>query len=187
MTKTGRSFMSSRVFWWVAQIGVLVLAVSTGALAQTPKQVKLSGVINDYTPLTGGGPWQVAGEWSLTVRRDGSKANFSAALAMVHSDLGVTLNNGDLDNPAARNAHTHHVTLVDGTVTPLANGFRVSGPATITGNGNFPPPFGGSSTLQIDVIGGNSVALSNIKVTFGGDAAGHFGSQPVNGVVLPLR
>lgn len=106
---------------------------------------------------------------------------------MVRSDLGVTLNNGDLNDPKARNAHTHHVTLVDGVVTPLSNGFRVTGNAIITGNGMFPPPFGGNSTLQIDIIGGNSVPLSNIKLTFSGDAATHFGSQAVNGVVVSLK
>lgn len=68
-------------------------------------------------------------------------------------------------------------------MSQLPNGFRVSGPVTITGNGNFPPPFGPNSTVQIDVIGGNHLVFSNIKMTFGGDAANHFGSQPVNGVV----
>jgi len=175
--------MKSKAFWWVAHIGVLVLTVSISTLAQTPKQVNFSGLINDYTPASVAGPWEVRGEWSLKVKGEAGTANFSAALTMVHSDLGVTLNNGDLNDPKARNAHTHHITLVDGTVTPLANGFRVSGTATVTGNGNYPPPFGPSSTLQIDIIGGNSVAFSNIKLTFGGDAAGHFGSQAINGVV----
>jgi hypothetical protein len=72
-------------------------------------------------------------------------------------------------------------------VTPLANGFQVTGAATITGNGNFPPPFGGSSTLQINITGGNSVAFSNIQLTLTGDAAAHFGSQPVNGVVRSVK
>jgi hypothetical protein len=174
--------MKSKAFW-AAHIGVLVLAVSIGALAQTPKQVKFSGLFNDYTPASVGGPWQVCGYWSLKMKGESGKADFSAALTMVRSDLGVA----DLNSPAARNAHTHHITLVNGTVTPLANGFRVSGPATITGNGNYPPPFGPSSSLQIDIIGGNSVAFSNIKLTFEGDAAGHFGPQPVNGVVGNIK
>ena len=63
----------------------------------------------------------------------------------------------------------------------------VTGPATITGNGKFPPPFGTASTLQIDVVGGNSVAFSNVKFTFGGDAAKHFGTQPVNGVIRSAK
>jgi hypothetical protein len=174
--------MKSKGFWWMAQLGVL-LAMSIGALAQTPTQVKFSGLFNDYTPASVGGPWEVRGEWSLTVKGDSGKADFSAALTMARSDLGVTLNNGNLNTPASRNAHTHHLNLVDGTVTPLANGFRVTGPPTITGNGNYPPPFGANSTVQIDITGGNTVTFSNIKLTFAGDAAAHFGSQPVNGVV----
>jgi hypothetical protein len=87
---------------------------------------------------------------------------------------------GDPNNPKSRNADTHHIMVSDATVTSLANGFRVSGPATITGNGNFPPPFGPNTTVQIDVLGGNTVDLSNIKLTFIGDAATHFGTQPVN-------
>jgi hypothetical protein len=175
--------MKSKAFWLVVHIGVLVLAVSLGALAQTPTLMNFRGLINDYTPASVSGPWEVRGQWSLKVKGDSGTADFSAALTMVRSDLGVT----DLNSPAARNAHTHHITMVNGTVTPLTNGFRVSGPATITGNGNYPPPFGGSSTLQIDIVGGNSVAYSNIKLTFGGDAAGHFGSQAVNGVVRSAK
>jgi hypothetical protein len=175
--------MHSKAFWWMARIGAVVLAVTFGAVAQNSTQVRFRGLINDYTPASVGGPWEVRGEWSLKVKGESGKADFSAALTMVRSDLGVA----DLNSPAARNAHTHHITLVDGTVTPLANGFRVSGSATITGNGNYPPPFGPSSTLQIDIVGGNSVAFSNIKVTFGGDAAGHFGSQVVNGVVRSFK
>jgi hypothetical protein len=173
--------VTNKPFWCAVQIVVLVLVVSIGGLAHPPKQIDLRGLINDYTPASVGGPWEIRGVWSLRVKGESGKADFSAALTMVHSDLGVT--GGDLESPAARSAHTHHITLVDATVTPITNGFRVSGPAIITANGNFPPPFGPSSTLQIDITGGNSVAFSNIKLTFGGDATGHFGSQAVNGVV----
>jgi hypothetical protein len=176
--------MNSKRFWRLATIGVVVLAVGISALAQTSTPTNLRGVINDYTPAGSSGPWEVRGQWSLHVNGLSGMANFSAALTMVRSDLGVMVNGGgDLNSPVERNAHTHHITVVNGTVTPLANGFRVSGTATITGNGNFPPPFGSSSTLQIDIVGGNTVAFSNIKLTFGGDAAGHFGTQAVNGVV----
>ncbi|MCU1271738.1 MAG: hypothetical protein JWN74_3032 [Acidobacteriaceae bacterium] len=165
--------MRSKGFWLVAQIGVL-LVISMGALAQAPTQAKLSGLFNDYTPATSGA-WEVRGEWSLRVKGDSGTADFSAALTM------------GLSTPTARNAHTHHITLVDGVVTSLTNGFRVTGTATITGNGSYPPPFGGSSTVQIDITGGNTVAYSNIKLTFGGDAVAHFGPQPVNGVVRTVK
>jgi hypothetical protein len=55
------------------------------------------------------------------------------------------------------------------------------------GNGIFPPPFGPTSTLIIDVTGGNAVAFSNIAVTFENDAATHFGMQPMHGVVGTVR
>jgi len=180
--------MKTRSLRWVVGTGVLVLAASVAADAHHLLRQYWKGVINDYTVATGlGGPWDVGGEWSLTVKGDPGVADFSAALTMVRSDLGVTDNGGSLDDPAARVAHTHHIALVGGTVTPIANGIRVTGPATITGNGNFPPPFGPSSTLQIDVTGGTSVAYSNVKLTFGGDASAHFGTLPVHGVVRSFR
>ena len=173
-------------FGWVAQIGILVLAAALGAVAQGPTHFR--GVFNDYTPANTSGPWEVRGQWSLNLNGDSGLANFSAALTMGRSDLGVMQNGGgDLNNPAGRHVHTHHIALTGGTVTPLANGFRVTGTATITGNGSYPPPFGGNSSVQIDVTGGNTVAFSNIQLSFVGDAANHFGSQPVNGVVRSAR
>jgi hypothetical protein len=50
----------------------------------------------------------------------------------------LTKNMGNFD-PNARGAHTHHVTLVDGEVTPITNGFRVTGTAVITLNGSPAP------------------------------------------------
>jgi hypothetical protein len=177
--------MKNKSFRLAVRIGVLVLAVSIGALAQAPKHMIFRGLISDYTPQTINsqpvGTWEMRGVWSLKVKGWDGKADFSAALAMVHSDLGVT--GGDLNSSVARGAHTHHITLVDATVTPLANGFRVSGPAIVTGNGAFPAPFGPNSALQIDITGGNTIAYSNIQLTFTGDAVKHFGSQPINGVV----
>src|ERR1700730_5761702 len=152
--------MRSKGFWLMAQIGVL-LAISMGALAQAPTQAKLSGLFNDFTPAGVSGAWEVRGEWSLKLKGDSGTADFSAALTM------------GLNTLTARNAHTHHITLVAGVVTPLSNGCRVSGTAIITGNGSYPPPFGGSSTVQIDITGGNTVAFSNIQLTFGGDAGAH--------------
>lgn len=180
--------MKSKHFWRVAQIGVLVLTVSIGALAQTPKPMKFRGSINDFTPASVGpaGPWEVRGEWSLQVKGDSGKANFSASLTMVRSDYWVLTNAADVNDPSGRVPHTHHVTVVDGAVTPIANGFRVSGTATVTGSGN-PAPFGLSSPLQIDITGGSVVAFSNVKLTFGDPAAGHLGSQPLDGVVKSFK
>lgn len=171
--------MKCKAFWLVAQVGMVLLVGSISTLAQSPGEVHLRGSINDYTPASVGGPWQITGQWSLNLHGQSGSADFAASVTMVRSDLGVT----DLNSPSQRHAHTHHILLANGTVTPIANGFRVTGAATITANGNFPPPFGPSSTLEIDVVGGNTVAPSNINLTLTGDAVVHFGSQPINGVV----
>ncbi len=185
--------MKNKGFWWVAQIGVIVLA-SVGALAQTSQLEHFRGTINDYTPATGvSGPWQISGTWSLDLKDNSTQATFSAALTMVRSDMGVILNGtstsggGSLDVSAQRNAHTHHMALVEGTVTPIPNGFEVTGPITITANGKYPPPFGTPSTATIDIVGGNSVTFSNIKLTLTGAAATHFGPQAINGVVRSAK
>jgi hypothetical protein len=165
---------------------VLVLFAGLTAVAQDGVPQRLSGTISDYTQAANvGGPWEVRGHWSLHVHDDSGTADFSAALAMVHSDLGVILStNPNLNDPKARNAHTHHIFLVGGAVSAIPNGFRISGTATITGNGSFPPPFGPTSTLQVDITGGNTVTFSNIALTFGGQAVGHFGSNAISGVIV---
>ncbi len=176
--------MKSKSFWWLALVlvVVVVVAMSLGAMAQ-----QLSGTINDYTPATitvppnSLGPWEIRGEWTLKVKGDSGKADFSAVLNMVRSDYWV-LQNGNPDDPDARDAHTHHIALVDGDVTPLAHGFRVTGTAAITGNGN-PAKFGLLSPLQVDVTGGSLVRYSNINLTFGSPASGHLGTQPLSGIV----
>jgi hypothetical protein len=151
----------------------LSLALSSQGQAQTSAPTKFSGGVDDYTALLDpAGPWHISGEWSLTLKGESGKGDFSVALSMVRSQ-----------NPAPA-AHTHHVTLIDGDVTPLANGFRISGSAVITSNGNL-AGFSGSP-VDIQVTGGNTVAYSNVTVTFGGAAAAHF-DQPVHGVVASRR
>jgi hypothetical protein len=137
---------------------------------------KLTGVINDY--VDSAGSWHINGEWSLQVKGNSGKAEFFASLIMMRSDLWVITTGAD---PANRMPHTHHVGLADGVVTPLPNGWRISGNAVITGNGNaagFSP-----SPIVVEITGGNTVAAANIKLTFEGAAAGHFGTQPLDGVV----
>jgi hypothetical protein len=186
--------MKSKVFQWALPIAaVLVLALGTGAQAQPPDHMKFRGIINDFTPASTGGPWEVRGHWSLVVKgkygRADCKADFSAALTMERSDLGVVQNGGgDLNNPTDRNAHTHHITLSNAEVTEIPGGIEVTGPATITANGVFPPPFGPDlPTLTIDITGGsgeNSVTFSNVTLLFGDPGAGHFGANPLHGVVV---
>jgi hypothetical protein len=181
--------MKSRIFpWAVPVIAVLALAAGSGALAQGPNHTKFRGVINDYTPASTGGPWEVRGHWSLVVKERAETADFSAALTMERSDQGVIEHGGgDFNDPADRMAHTHHITLLKGKVTTIPGGFQVTGPGTVTANGMFPPPFGSDiPTLTITITGGageSSITFSNITVAFGDPAAGHFGPNPLHGVV----
>jgi hypothetical protein len=166
--------MKTSILWRVASLVTIALALSSQGLAQPADTEKLGGAINEYTAaLDAGGPWHVTGKWSVSRKGESGKADFSAALGMVRAD-----------NPA-RAAHTHHVAVIDGEVTPLANGFRISGTATITSNGNL-AGFSGSP-VDIDVTGGNTLPFSNVTVTFGGGATAHFGDQPLHGVVTGKR
>lgn len=195
--------MKIKLFRWPTRIiAVLALASGTGALAQTPDRgpdpVNFWGVINDFTPastVSPGGPWEVRGHWSLVVKgrygRADCKADFSAALTMERSDQGIIENgNGDFDKtePLDRYQHTHHITLSNAEVATIPGGIRVKGLATITANGSFPPPFGKElPLLTVDIVGGTgarSVRFSNLTLLFGEPASGHFGMQPLHGVVV---
>lgn len=149
-----------------------------GAQSQAP--TKLTGVINDY--LEASGAWHVNGEWSAHAKGASGKADFFASLTMLRSDLWVQLTGADPTNPALRGAHTHHVGLIDGTVTVIANGWRISGAAIITSNGSV-AGFSGS-TIDVEVTGGSALPSANLKLTFSGAATGHFGTQPLDGVVI---
>lgn len=165
--------MARTILWRVAAVATITLALSAQGLADGPAH-KLGGTINDYTAaLDAGGPWHVSGEWSLKLKGEGGKGDFAAALSMVRAD-----------NPV-RSAHTHHLVLDDAAVTPLPNGFRISGAAVMTSNGNL-AGFSGS-TVDIEATGGNLLPFSNVTVTFGGAAVGHFGDQPLHGVVTHQR
>ena len=82
---------------------------------------------------------------------------------MVRSDLWAVLNSEDPANTEGRSPHTHHITLEDAEVTTLTNGLRVTGLASVTGNGN--PAF--TSPLQINITGGTAVTYSNVAVKAG--------------------
>jgi hypothetical protein len=164
---------------------VLMLAITTCVVAQTPAPTQFSGVINDYTPSTSSpaGPWEMRGPWTLTLNQDTSKADFSATLTMELSDY--TRNPSNVDSTSAttgRMQHTHHIMIEAGTVTQNpTGGFELSGPATITKDGS-PAPLK-ASTLSVNIIGGTSVGFSNITLQFQGGATVHFGPQLIHGVV----
>ena len=167
------------------------------AQAQDLRPVRFSGVINDYSPSTvAGGPYEIRGDWSLDLQINGT-ANFSADLNMETSDYGITgATQVDPANPATRNPHTHHISMTDATVSydtsscPANNppttysALVVTGTATTTGNGG-PAPFEakGPSTLQVCIMGGSQVVYSNVTLVYTGPATGHFGTQPIHGVV----
>ena len=165
--------LCTKTLWW---IGALLMTSSLG-FGSTTDQTNLSGVIHDHTAVSAGS-WELHGEYWLQTKGNG-KADFSAILTMQRSDYWAMTSGSD---PNARSAHTHHITVVDGTVTQITGGFEVSGMAAITANGNA-APFGLYSPMVIDITGGDTVTLSNIKVTFQGAAAGHFGTLPLSGVV----
>lgn len=182
---------------WIALVGLVVFAVGSRGDAQSPRNgqfngLHFTGAINDVTTPTFGA-WTVHGVWTLDMTGGPNAANFTAALTMERSDLYFDVTEGaDPNNLVTRNAHTHHISLVNGRVTAIPGGFRVSGQAsetTITGNGatalfETNPP---TSTLQIDVTGGNLVSFSNVTLTFGGAAVKHFGLNPLSGVVSGVQ
>ncbi len=179
----------------ISTVAILVLTISVGALAQewSHKEKKFSGVINAYTPQTTSstgaitGPYEVRGPWSLTLKRNSTKADFSAALNMEFSD-GWVLTHGPVNfDPTTRNAHTHHITLVDGEVTQIANGFQVTGPAVFTLNGGSAPVTVSPSQVVIQITGGSEVEFSNITLTFQSPGSNHFGADPLPGVVRTVR
>ena len=196
--------MKNNAFPWAVRtivVAGLVLVASAQAWAPLPR--RLSGIINDYTPATGvAGPWELHGKWSLTTKNESTKADFSAVMTMEHPDSWIALNPGtplnpNIDNVAARSAHTHYITMTDASVStdtsvcpvdsPVDTGrFVVTGPVNVAANGN-PAPFeaNGSSTLQVCITGGAVVEYSNVNLMFIDKSAaiGHFGSQAIRGVV----
>ena len=184
---------------WIALVGLLVVAGSSRGSAQGQRGgnnefngLHLTGSINDFTTPTFGS-WGVQGTWSLDMTGGPNGPNFTAELTMERSDLFFSLTpTANPNSLATRNPHTHHIAVAGGTVTAIPGGFRVTGQAAetmITGNGSTAsfettPP---TSTLQIDVTGGNLVAFSNVALTFGGAAAKHFGSNPIAGVVNSVK
>ena len=178
--------MKSKTCWVrVRTAGVLILAITTGVLAQTPTPAQFSGVINDYSPSTSTpmGPWEMRGPWTLTLNQDSSKADFSATLTMELSDY--TRNSSNIDSTSGvtgRMQHTHHIAMEAGTVTQISTGgFELSGPVTITKDGS-PAPLK-ASTLSVNITGGTSVGFSNVTLQFQGGATVHFGPQLIHGVV----
>ena len=165
-----RNSILVRVVFTVA----LAVAIVSPALAQSSSPFKIEGTVSDYTDAlnTTAGPWNITGNWSAELRGRSGHVDFIVSLAMVRSTTGAS-------------SHTHHIALLDATVTRIANGYRISGDAVITTSGGL-AAFSGSP-LTVDITGGNAVEFSNVRLTFGGAAVGHFGDQPIEGVVTLQR
>ena len=185
-------------------LAVLLLASSIGALAQAPLPEHVSGILSDYTSVvSNAGPWEIRGHWALDLKGRSGKAEFSAYMTMELSDYGVSRVGKDAGVAANRGAHTHHILMTDATVSsdpadtsscptfsPTNTAlFVVSGTANfISGNGNAASfEKNGASMLQVCVSGGtdgaSEVQYSNMTLVFAGPATGHFGTDPIHGVV----
>lgn len=189
MTKNIRKYLAGLAL--LAAVSLAGLAIRAVAQTTSPTPRYFAGLINDYTPQAGGGPWEIRGAWSLKLNHDGT-ADFSAALNMTHDDYWVdvvtptTINGPSVNDNTSlgRNPHTHHITLTGASVSSNVAGcaglFLTNGTLSLTGNGNG--MFAGSA-LEVCITGGNAVTYSNISLTFLGPATGHFGPQAIHGVV----
>ncbi len=172
---------SKTLLWATGIIGLLVVAGVTCVLAGTRAPNHFAGLINDYTAVAAGtGPWEVRGPWTLDVNEKTGQADFSAAVTMELTDFALT---GTNIGTSTRTQHTHHLTVVGGTVTSITNGFEVTGPVTITKDGGAAPAAIQGSSLVIDITGGTLVEFSNVALTFEDGAVMHFGGAPLHGVV----
>ena len=194
-----RTFTTRLLF----SLGVLVVVtLALGAARAQDHPNRLAGLINDYGPTSvSGGPYEMRGPWTLDIHRWSATADFTVVLNMETSDYGMAAAT-KLDPAVAlpdRGAHTHHI-FMHGTLTTDTSHCPTYNPATtgpvivvtgqpeiLTGNGG-PAPFQlkGPSTLWICVAGGSQVPFSNVAMIFtAGGATGHFGTQPIHGVVIP--
>jgi hypothetical protein len=138
------------------------------------QQRHFGGSLSSFTAnLDGAGAWYLDGKWSLDIKGRSGKGDFSVGLNMARAAT------------EPRQPHTHHLSIRDGAVTMLPNGYHISGTAVITINGTV-APFSGSP-VDVDITGGDTVEFSNLAVVFGNPAAGHFGTAPITGVVTTER
>ena len=177
-------------------------AGQTTALAGGPPRLPthFNGVLSDYTPMiingapVKGAPYEMHGNWTLDLNEARTQATFSAEIAMETSEVANPDPNFD---PGQLSAHTHHISVTDGvvhdgptdwqtmcpTVSSVTGGFVVTGSAYVTVNGAN-APFGNPSPVTICVLGASgTVSFANLTLTIGAPANGHFGSQPIHGVV----
>ena len=183
---------------------------SARAGGSPPMPTHFSGLLNDYTPTSdsntgnpiSGSPYEMHGRWTLDLNAQRGTATFSAEMTMETSEVA---NASSVFDPGSLGAHTHHISVTDGVVHNLptdwqtmcpalkpaaSGGFAVTGSMYLTANGSN-PPFGNPSPVTICILGATGtgtsgtayVQYSNLTLTIGEKAAGHFGTQPIHGVV----
>jgi hypothetical protein len=191
----------------LAMIGVGAQARAGGL---PPLPAHFSGLLNDYTPTSdsntgkpiSGSPYEMHGRWTLDLNPQRGTATFSAEMTMETSEVA---NASSVFDPGSLGAHTHHISVTDGVVHNLptdwqtmcpalkpaaSGGFAVTGSMYLTANGSN-PPFGNPSPVTICILGATGtgtsgtayVQYSNLTMTIGEKAAGHFGTEPIHGVV----
>jgi hypothetical protein len=163
--------MSSTILVRTSLVFIFTVALLSAAWAQSSAPTKLEGVVNDYTDVANAaGAWHITGDWSAHRQGNSGKVDFVASLAMVRVSGG--------------SPHTHHLGLFGAEVSVTPTGYLITGQPALTTNGGM--AFGGSQ-VSIEISGGNAVPSSNVKITFTGPAAGHFGELPLDGVVTVNR
>lgn len=200
--------MKSKILASALRLLCVLTLFSTGAaLAQEHGPIHLSGLINDYSPLSAtvkGSPWEMHGQWTLDIHEgwgaESATADFAADMTM--SGFGKTSTGAVDPTQPLVNPHTHHIRLTNAKINwnmggcpaylPPATltGFQISDTVSLlTGNGSIAPfetnpP---SSSLQVCVTGGDPIQYSaqnsNITLVFSGPASTHFGPQAIHGVV----
>lgn len=166
--------MKTKILWRVVLVAALSFMGSSPALAQAPPHTRVDGLIHDFTAaLDAAGPWEISGEFSLALNAATRKVELTGTLSMVRA------------NTEPRSSHTHHLRMVDGEPSAIDNGVRIVGTAAITTNGSL-AGFTGAPVV-IELTGGSALVFSNFKITFGVPAAGHFGPDPIDGVVSLRR
>jgi hypothetical protein len=176
--------MTSLRSYALAFLATTVVLMAPAAGAQDAPEMRMTGILADHVWVdvgAGQGAWQVSGTWSARVSGSSGKGEFVAAILGVRSDLWV-LQTGANPQTTTRSPHTHHVALLDATVSAIPGGIRLEGNAIITTNGNVATDFSGSLVV-VDIKGGNTVQLSNMQLTFLGASTEHFGSHTYDGVV----
>lgn len=204
MSRTPNRRLFTRLLWTIPVLAILLLALGA-ARAQshdTKLPTHLAGLINDYGPATiTNGPYEMRGPWTADIHRWAATADFTVILNMETSDYGMAESTKlDPTKPLPdRGAHTHHIFMHGALTTDTSHCPTYNPPTTgpvivfsgqpeiLTGNGS-PATFQlkGLSTLWVCIAGGSDVPYSNIAMIFtAGGATGHFGTQPIHGVVIP--